>query len=79
VARTVFTKLITKTRYNLGAVSQNTVCYKTTKIVCHVTTTVNRLVIILYYYTILYHTVLLSTVNHNHRKNHLSLITSILC
>ena len=45
VARTVFTKRITKTRCNLGAVSRNTEYYKTIKIVCHVTT-VNRLVII---------------------------------
>jgi len=58
VARTIFRKRITETRYNLGAVSRNTGYYKTTKIVCHVTTTVNRLVLLLYYYTIPRRTIL---------------------
>jgi len=47
VKPTIFTKRITETRYNLGAVSRNTGYYKTTKIVCHVTSTVNRLVLLL--------------------------------
>jgi len=68
VARTVFTQLNTKTHYKLGAVSPNIGYYKTTKIVCHVTSTVNRPVIILHStilcllcYTIPYHTVIFST------------------